>query len=97
MHIPHLTPQDSPLAISYTNHQKNLAYFSHLAPFVLFLFVKRQSQKGGPWHNGPPLNKLLRLGFGQREAQGYLITLIGRTKKKRFLRPQMSCFHRKHR
>ena len=36
-----------PLAISYTNHQKNLAYFSHLAPLVLFLFTKRRSQKGG--------------------------------------------------
>ena len=30
MHIPHPTPLDSPLAISYRNHQKNLAYFSHL-------------------------------------------------------------------
>ena len=47
MHIPHPTPLDSPLTISYRNHQKNLAYFSHLAPLVLFLFTKRQSQKGG--------------------------------------------------
>ena len=44
---PHPTPMDSLLAISYRNYQKNLAYFSHLAPLVLFLFTKRQSQKGG--------------------------------------------------
>ena len=43
----HSIPLDPPLAISYTNHQKNLAYFSHLAPLVFFLFTKRQSQKGG--------------------------------------------------
>ena len=30
MHTPHPTPLDSLLAISYRNHQKNLAYFSHL-------------------------------------------------------------------
>ena len=47
MHIPHPIPLDSPLAISYKNHQKILAYFSHLAPLVLFFFTKRQSQKGG--------------------------------------------------
>ena len=53
MHIPHPTPLDSPLAISYRNHQKNLAYISHLAPLQLLLFTKRQSQKGeGAWHNG---------------------------------------------
>ena len=53
MHTPHPTPQ----AISYRNHQKSLAYFSHLAPLILFFFTKRQSQKkegGGAWHNGPP-------------------------------------------
>ena len=37
MHTPHATP----LAISYKNHQKSLAYFSHLAPLVLFFFTKR--------------------------------------------------------
>ena len=46
MHIPHPTPLDSPLAISYKNHQNNVTYFSHLAPLVLFFFTKRQSQKG---------------------------------------------------
>ena len=34
MHIPHPTPLDPPLAISYRNHQKIQAYFSHLAPLV---------------------------------------------------------------
>ena len=47
MHIPYPTLLDSPLAISYRNNQKNLAYFSHLAPLVLFFFTERQSQKGG--------------------------------------------------
>ena len=66
MHIPHPTPLDSPLAISYRNHQKNLAYFSHLAPLVLFLFTKRQSQRGGGHGTmAPPLKTLLRAGFGQ--------------------------------
>ena len=46
-HTPDLTPLDSPLAISYKNHQKNLAYFSHLAPLILIFFTKRQSQKEG--------------------------------------------------
>ena len=40
MHIPYPTPLDSPLVISYRNHQKNLAYFSHLAPLVLFFLRK---------------------------------------------------------
>ena len=43
MHAPYRTP----LAISYRNHQKSLAYFSHLAPLILFFFTKKQSQKGG--------------------------------------------------
>ena len=40
------TPYPTPLAISYKNYQQNLAYFSHLAPLILFVFTKRQSQKG---------------------------------------------------
>ena len=43
----HSLPLILPLDISYGNHQKSLAYFSHLAPLVLFFFTKRQSQKGG--------------------------------------------------
>ena len=35
----------SALTISYRNHQKSLEYRSHLAPLVLFFFIKRQSQK----------------------------------------------------
>ena len=54
-HTSHPTPLDPLLAISYKNHQKNLEYFSHLAPLILF-FTKKQSQKGrgGGWHNAPP-------------------------------------------
>ena len=51
---PYSTSLDPPLAISYRNHQKSLAYFSHLAPLVLFFFTKKQSQKRGPLHNGLP-------------------------------------------
>ena len=39
-------PLDPSLAISYRNHQKILAYFSHLALLILFFFTKSQSQKG---------------------------------------------------
>ena len=45
MHTPRSTPLDPPLAISYKNHQKSLAYFSHLASLFLLFFTKRQSQK----------------------------------------------------
>ena len=45
MHTLHPTP----LAISYRNHQKSLAYFSHLASFILFFFTTRRSQKGSYW------------------------------------------------
>ena len=56
MHTPHLTSLYPPLAISYRSHQKSLAYFSHLAPLILFFFTKRQSQMGGGWHSpmAPP-------------------------------------------
>ena len=55
MLIPHPTPLDSPLTISYRNHQKNPAYFSHLAPLVLFFLQKGRVKRvvGGAWHNGP--------------------------------------------
>ena len=49
MHTPYSIPLDPLLAISLRNH----AYFSHLAPLILFFFTKRRSQKGGPWHNNP--------------------------------------------
>ena len=48
MHTPHSTPLGPQLAISYRNHQKSLAYFSHVAPLVLFFFTKRQIQKRVP-------------------------------------------------
>ena len=61
MHTPHPTL----LAISYRNHQKSLAYFSHLAPLILFIFTKRQSQGGrGGMAQCSPLNTLLSLCLG---------------------------------
>ena len=64
MHIPHPTPLDPPLVISCRNHQKSLAYFSHLAPLILFVFTERQESKGGggAWHNAiaPVLSTLLK-------------------------------------
>ena len=56
--IPLILPLDPSLALSYRNHQKSMAYFSYLAQLILFLFTKRQSQKGGgAWLNAP-LNTL---------------------------------------
>ena len=54
MHTLGLYPLDPSLAISYTNHQKSLAYFSHLAPLVLFFITKRKSQKEGGMAQCPP-------------------------------------------
>ena len=53
MYTPRPTPLDPPLAIRYRNHEKSLAYFSHLASLILFFFTKRQIQKGGggAWPN----------------------------------------------
>ena len=45
---------DPPLAISYKDHQKSLAYFSRLEPSFLFFFTKKQSQKGGHGPMPPP-------------------------------------------
>ena len=53
MHTPHPTRLDPPLAIRCKNFQKSPAYFSHLAPLILFFFTKRQGQKR------LPLNTLL--------------------------------------
>ena len=60
IHTPHPTPLDPPLAISHRNHQKSLAYFSHLAPLILFFFTKRQSKgRAMAQYTLPPLNTLL--------------------------------------
>ena len=45
MDSPHPTPLDPPLVMGYGNHQKSLVYFSHLAPLILFFFIKRHNQK----------------------------------------------------
>ena len=62
MHISHPIPLDPPLAISYGNLQKSLAYFNHLVPLILFIFTKRWSKRGA-WHNGPLLNTLLNIAL----------------------------------
>ena len=49
MHAPHPTILP-PLAMSYRNNQKSLAYFSHLAPLILFILLKGRI-KGGAWPN----------------------------------------------
>ena len=54
MHTPHPTPLNAPLAISYRNYQKSLAYFSHLGPIIWFFFSKKESQKGGLCTMPPP-------------------------------------------
>ena len=55
MHTPHPTPLYPPLAMSYRNHQKSLAYFSHLGPLILFFLLIAQS-KGGGLAQCPSLN-----------------------------------------
>ena len=57
MHIPHPAPLDLLLAISYRNHRKNLAYFSHLAALVLFFFYLKAESKGGGGHGTMALSK----------------------------------------
>ena len=66
MHTPHPTPLDPPLAMSYRNHQKSLAYFSYWAPLILFFLLKDRVKRGGmpqcpprnvsrtPWGCGHP-------------------------------------------
>ena len=49
----HSHPLDLTLVISYKNHQKMLAYFNHLAPFVLF-YEKAKSKGERPCYNAPP-------------------------------------------
>ena len=61
MHTPDLTL----LAISYKNHQKSLAYFSHLAPLILFFLLKGRVKGGGRgMAQCSSLNTLLSLRLG---------------------------------
>ena len=60
-------PTSYPLAMTYRNHQKSLVYFSPLAPLILFLFTKGQSQKGG--------------GHGTMPSPKYLLVSTFRPKK----------------
>ena len=56
---PSSIPLDPPLAISYTNHQKGLAYFSYLVSLILFSLLKGRVKKGGGGMAQCPLNTLL--------------------------------------
>ena len=58
---PHPTLLNPPLAISYRNHQKSLAYFNHLAQLILLFLLKDKCERGGGGGHGrmPPLNTLL--------------------------------------
>ena len=54
MYTLHPTSLDPSVAISYRNHQKSLAYFSHLAPFIYFFLLQGRVKRGKAWPN-PPL------------------------------------------
>ena len=64
MHTPNSTSLDAPLAISYENYQKSLAYrnFSHLAPLISSFLLKGKIKRGtGGGEHGtmPSTNTLL--------------------------------------
>ena len=54
MHTPNPTSLDAPLAISYENYQKSLAYrhFSHFAPLTCSFLLKGKAKKGGQGEGG---------------------------------------------
>ena len=90
MHTLHSTPLDLPLAVSYRNHQNSLAYFSHLAPLLLFFLLKGRIKGEEVWRNAFPLNTLfstkILLKIGKEEQ-----------KKETSTQPQMSCFFAENR
>ena len=47
MHTLHPSLLDQPLAISYRNHQKSLAYFIHVEPLVILFYYKVESKREG--------------------------------------------------
>ena len=54
MHTRYPISLDQPLDISYRNHQKNLAYFSHLAALILFFLLKCRVERVGHGTMPPP-------------------------------------------
>ena len=60
------TPDPTLLAISYKNHQKSLAYFSHLIGTINFalLYQKAESKEGEGMAQCSSLNTLLSLRLG---------------------------------
>ena len=49
---PHPISLYPPLGISYRNHPKSLAYFSLLAPLILFFLLKDRVKRGA-WRSAP--------------------------------------------
>ena len=70
-----IQPLDPHLAISSRNHQKSLAYLSHLAPLVSLFFTRKQSQKERGTRHNARLNTLLprslRLGACKRMISSF--------------------------
>ena len=62
MYIPHPTPLDPSLAISDFG---TVSHFQSLWHRWYCSFLLKGKVKKGPWHNGLPLNRLLRAGFRQ--------------------------------
>ena len=52
-HTPHPTPPVSAPGHKLQKPSKESGIFQSLGTLVLFVFTKRQRQKGGPWHNAP--------------------------------------------
>ena len=87
MHTSHPTPLDPPLVISYRNHQKSLACFSHLEPLILFFFTERPSQKGaggGKGGYGTPLNTLLLIQSNSSVGSNIVSVRVYQTENSRF-------------
>ena len=100
MHSSHPTPLYPPLAISYRNYQKSLAYFSHLAPLILFILLKGRVKRGvcgggggGAWPNRTQTH-FRRHKHTARENQRYRSSAVklassSRTPKSFFSHPQL--------
>ena len=78
MHAPHPTPLYPPLAISYRNHQKSLAYFSHLIITIssFVLFYQKAESKGGRGHGPIAQTHFRRHKHPARENQRYCSSAV---------------------
>ena len=69
MHAPHPTPRIRPRPLT-TETIKSLAYFSHLAPLILFFLLKGRVKSDGAWPNRTQTH-LRRHKHTARENQRY--------------------------